>query len=82
MNLPRWFHYHCDHVGGNAALQERYRLPIAAQAWDGALINRRDAQWGDISLRGKQKGKDARPFPIAVYFGLHCLYRPPQLHSN
>ena len=37
-------HYHCDHVGGNATLQERYRLPIAAHAWDTALINRRDAE--------------------------------------
>ncbi len=37
-------HYHCDHVGGNATLQKRYRLPIAAHAWDAALINRRDAQ--------------------------------------
>jgi hydroxyacylglutathione hydrolase len=37
-------HYHCDHAGGNAALQERFRLAIAAHAWDAALINRRDPE--------------------------------------
>lgn len=37
-------HYHSDHVGGNAALQERYRVPIAAHAWDTSLINRRDPE--------------------------------------
>ena len=37
-------HYHCDDVGDNATLQESYRLPIAAHAWDAALINRRDPE--------------------------------------
>ncbi len=23
-------HYHCDHVGGNSGLQQRYGIPIAA----------------------------------------------------
>lgn len=39
-------HYHCDHVGGNAELQERYGLPIAAHAGDAALVNRRDHEVG------------------------------------
>jgi hydroxyacylglutathione hydrolase len=37
-------HYHCDHIGGNSALQQRYHLPIAAHRWDAALINQRDAE--------------------------------------
>lgn len=45
-------HYHCDHAGGNHSLQRDYGIPIAAHAWDGALINRRDrgacaAEWLD-----------------------------------
>ncbi len=39
-------HYHCDHVGGNAGLQSRYALPIAAHPWDAALINRRGPDTG------------------------------------
>lgn len=37
-------HYHCDHVGGNHALQTRYNLPIAGHKWEAALINRRDKE--------------------------------------
>ncbi len=37
-------HYHCDHVGGNHALQSRYGTPIAAHAWDAGLINRRSPE--------------------------------------
>lgn len=39
-------HYHSDHVGGNARLQERYGVPVAAHAWDAGLINRRDPEVG------------------------------------
>jgi len=35
-------HFHCDHAGGNHALQEQYGVPIAAQADEAALVNRRD----------------------------------------
>ncbi|MBC7801072.1 MAG: MBL fold metallo-hydrolase, partial [Gemmatimonadaceae bacterium] len=43
-------HAHCDHAGGNHALQHRYGLPIAAQADEAAAVNRRDpdacrAEW-------------------------------------
>ena len=37
-------HYHCDHVGGNHALQARYGVPIAAHRWEASLVNRRDAE--------------------------------------
>ncbi|GAC1614639.1 MAG: hypothetical protein NVS4B11_00310 [Ktedonobacteraceae bacterium] len=37
-------HYHCDHVGGNHALQQRYNVPIAAHRWDMAMINQRDRE--------------------------------------
>lgn len=37
-------HYHCDHVGGNGALQRRYRVPIAAFRWDARAVNRRDRE--------------------------------------
>lgn len=45
-------HYHCDHVGGNYALQSTYGVPIGASAHDAELINRRDpaacaAEWLD-----------------------------------
>lgn len=39
-------HYHCDHVGGNHGLQRDYRLPVAAHAWDAAMVNRRDPMTG------------------------------------
>jgi glyoxylase-like metal-dependent hydrolase (beta-lactamase superfamily II) len=35
-------HFHCDHVGGNFALQKGYQLPIAAHRIEAQLINRRD----------------------------------------
>ncbi len=35
-------HFHCDHAGGNHALQARYGVPIAAQVDEAALVNRRD----------------------------------------
>ena len=37
-------HYHCDHVGGNHALQTRYGVPVAAHRWEASLVNRRDAE--------------------------------------
>lgn len=37
-------HYHCDHVGGDHALQQRYDLPIAAHRWDALTINYRDPE--------------------------------------
>jgi hydroxyacylglutathione hydrolase len=37
-------HYHCDHVGGNFALQTQYRVPIGASAEDAAIVNTRDPQ--------------------------------------
>ncbi len=45
-------HYHCDHVGGNHALQTRYGVPIAAHRWEASLVNRRDAEaCGAVWLR-------------------------------
>ena len=43
-------HSHCDHSGGNHALQTLYGTPIAAQAEEAAAVNRRDpdacrAEW-------------------------------------
>lgn len=35
-------HYHCDHAGGNHALQTRYGVPVAAHRWEGTLVNHRD----------------------------------------
>lgn len=35
-------HWHCDHAGGNAGLQQRYGVPIAASRRDAGAINRRD----------------------------------------
>ena len=35
-------HSHCDHSGGNHALQALYGTPIAAQADEAAAVNRRD----------------------------------------
>ncbi len=37
-------HYHCDHVGGNHALQQRYNLSVAAHRWDMAMVNQRDRE--------------------------------------
>ena len=37
-------HYHCDHVGGNHTLQQRYNLPVAAHRWDMAMVNQRDRE--------------------------------------
>ncbi len=37
-------HYHCDHVGGNHMLQQRYNIPIAAHRWDMAMVNQRDRE--------------------------------------
>ncbi len=37
-------HYHSDHVGGNSALQRRYRVPIAAHRLEAEMINRRDPE--------------------------------------
>lgn len=37
-------HYHCDHAGGNATLQQRYGTPIAAHRWDARLVNDRDRE--------------------------------------
>ncbi len=34
-------HYHCDHTGGNSGLQARYGIPVAAHAWDAAVVNGR-----------------------------------------
>ena len=45
-------HYHCDHVGGNYALQTRYGVPVAAHRWEASLVNRRDAEaCGAVWLR-------------------------------
>ncbi len=43
-------HFHCDHSGGNHALQARHGVFIAAQAEEAALVNNRDpdacrAEW-------------------------------------
>jgi glyoxylase-like metal-dependent hydrolase (beta-lactamase superfamily II) len=35
-------HSHCDHVGGNALLQEQFDCRIAAHAIDAQLVNDRD----------------------------------------
>lgn len=45
-------HYHSDHVGGNAGLQSRYGVPVAAHRWEAEMVNRRDpeacsAEWLD-----------------------------------
>lgn len=45
-------HYHSDHVGGNARLQNSYGVPVAAHRWEADLVNRRDpetcsAEWLD-----------------------------------
>lgn len=45
-------HYHVDHTGGNAGLQQRYQLPIAAHRWEARMVNERDvdacnAEWLD-----------------------------------
>ncbi|MGH3088002.1 MAG: MBL fold metallo-hydrolase, partial [Rubrobacteraceae bacterium] len=37
-------HYHCDHAGGNFALQTEYDIPIAAHRWEASLVNRRDRE--------------------------------------
>jgi len=37
-------HHHSDHVGGNHHLQAAYGIPIAAQRWEAALVNRRDPE--------------------------------------
>jgi hydroxyacylglutathione hydrolase len=43
-------HAHCDHVGGNHALQRGYGIPVAASAIDAALINGRDVNAGDAEF--------------------------------
>lgn len=45
-------HAHSDHVGGNHFLQTIFNVPIAAHAWDAAMVNRRakdtcSAEWLD-----------------------------------
>ena len=45
-------HSHCDHAGGNHALQTRFGTPVAADAGEAAAVNGRDpdacrAQWLD-----------------------------------
>jgi len=37
-------HWHSDHVGGNAGLAERFGMPIAASAAEGARVNARDPE--------------------------------------
>ncbi|MBA2690912.1 MAG: MBL fold metallo-hydrolase [Rubrobacter sp.] len=37
-------HYHCDHAGGNHALQRDHNIPIAAHRWEAGLLNRRDRE--------------------------------------
>lgn len=37
-------HYHCDHAGGNSALQAEHDIPIAAHRWEAELVNRRDRE--------------------------------------
>lgn len=37
-------HYHCDHAGGNHALQKEYEIPIAAHRWEAGLVNGRDGE--------------------------------------
>jgi hydroxyacylglutathione hydrolase len=37
-------HYHSDHAGGNAGLQSRYGLPVAAHRWEAELVNGRDRE--------------------------------------
>lgn len=37
-------HYHCDHVGGNGALQTEHGVPVGAYRWDARSINRRDPE--------------------------------------
>jgi len=37
-------HYHCDHAGGNHALQTRYNIPIATHRWDANMVNSRDIE--------------------------------------
>ena len=46
-------HYHSDHVGGNAYLQARYGLPIAAHILDAAAVNRRDREVGAADWLGQ-----------------------------
>lgn len=45
-------HHHSDHVGGNAGLQARHGVPVAAHRWEGSLVRRRHpdvaaAEWLD-----------------------------------
>lgn len=49
-------HYHADHVGGNHDLQAGHGVPVAAHAWDAALVNARHpeacaARWLDQPVR-------------------------------
>jgi hydroxyacylglutathione hydrolase len=37
-------HHHSDHVGGNAGLQGRYGLPVAAHRWEAQMVNSRDPE--------------------------------------
>jgi len=37
-------HWHSDHVGGNAALAERFRMPIAASSAEGSRVNDGDLE--------------------------------------
>jgi hydroxyacylglutathione hydrolase len=37
-------HYHCDHAGGNGALQRDHNTPIAAHRWEAMLVNNRDTE--------------------------------------
>ena len=48
-------HHHSDHVGGNAGLQGRYGLPVAAHRWEAQMVNSRDpeacsAHWLDLPV--------------------------------
>lgn len=49
-------HYHADHVGGNYDLQAGHGIPVAAHAWDAAIVNARHpeacaARWLDQPVR-------------------------------
>ncbi len=55
-------HSHCDHAGGNHALQRQYGIPIAASAVEAAPVNARDpdacrAQWLNQPIEAYEVGR-------------------------
>ncbi|WP_217912742.1 MBL fold metallo-hydrolase [Miltoncostaea marina] len=59
-------HWHSDHVGGNAALQRRHGIPVAAEAGDAEAVNRCDraacmAEWLDQPVERYRVDVPLRP---------------------